>query len=92
MREITLDITSFEEKAALHGYLKEHLELSDYYGANLDALYDELTAATDPIDILLKYPASPRGKMVDYLPRLMIVFEDAARENYHLTVRFEEAE
>ncbi len=92
MREITLDITPFEEKKALHVYLKEQLDLPFYYGANLDALYDELTAATDALSLTLRYPASPQGKMIEYLPRLMTVFEDAARENYNLTVRFEKAE
>ncbi len=89
MKEITLDITPFEEKISLHRYLKEQLDFPFYYGANLDALYDELSSSTEPLSVTLRYSANPQGKMVDYLPRLLIVFEDAARENYNLAVAFE---
>ncbi|MBR2924913.1 MAG: barstar family protein [Clostridia bacterium] len=88
MREVTLDLTSFEEKISLHRYLKETLGFPFYYGANLDALYDELTSETSDLSITVTLPKEPQGKMVDYLPRLCIVFEDAARENYHLKVQF----
>lgn len=89
MRDIILDITPFEEKKTLHSYLKTQLDFPFYYGANLDALFDELTATTDLTAVTLQYPAQPKGKMVEYIPRLIAVFEDAARENYNLTVRFE---
>ena len=88
MRDITLDLTPFEEKISLHRYLKETLDFPFYYGANLDALYDELSSETSALRVHVRYPVSPKGKMVDYLPRLCIVFEDAARENYHLKVQF----
>ena len=90
MREVTLNLTSFEEKISLHSYLKETLSFPFYYGANLDALYDELTSETSDLSITVVMPAQPKGGMVDYLPRLRMVFEDAARENYHLNVQFTE--
>ena len=92
MQEILLDIRSFEDKVSLHGYFQEQLGFSFTYGANLEALFDELTSVTDAKSILLCYPTRPKGKMVDYLPRLLAVFEDAARENYNLSIRFEEGE
>ena len=90
MREVMLDLTSFEDKISLHSYLKETLGFPFYYGANLDALYDELTSETSELGITVALPKSPKGGMVDYLPRLRMVFEDAARENYHLKVQFTE--
>lgn len=90
-REITLDLTSFEEKISLHRYLKETLDFPFYYGANLDALHDELTSEVLPTRITVRYPASPKGQMVNYLPRLLRVFRDCAQENYHLEILFEEA-
>ena len=38
--EITLDINEFKGKKKAHNYLKKALRLPDYYGKNLDALYD----------------------------------------------------
>lgn len=88
MREVALDLTSFEEKISLHRYLKETLGFPFYYGANLDALYDELTSETNDLSVTVTLPEEPKGMMAGYLPRLCIVFEDAARENYHLKVQF----
>ena len=86
MRRITLDITPFEDKISLHRYLKEQLDLPFYYGANLDALYDELSSITETTDLTLRYSTSPRGKMIEYTPHLLKVFSEAARENYNLTL------
>lgn len=90
MREIILDLTPFVEKISLHGYLKETLDFPFYYGANLDALHDELSSEVVPTRITVRYPAAPQGPMADYLPRLLRVFRDCAQENYHLEIRYEE--
>ena len=91
MRDVVLNLTQFEEKISLHRYLKETLGFPFYYGANLDALHDELSSETNDLAILVRLPAAPVGKMADYLPRMRRVFEDAVKENYHLQVRFEQA-
>ncbi len=90
MREVVLNLSPFEEKISLHRYLKETLDFPFYYGANLDALHDELTSEGQNLRIVVRYPAAPKGKMVEYLPRLLRVFDDAARENYHLEIVYEE--
>lgn len=92
MREVVLDVTPFEEKISLHRYLKETLDFPFYYGANLDALHDELASETMTTRITVRYPAHPRGKMVEYLPRLLEVFRDVATENYHLTFCYEQVD
>ncbi len=89
-REITLDLTCFEEKISLHRYLKETLDLPFYYGANLDALHDELASEMLPTRITVQYPAQPKGQMENYMPRLLRVMSDTAQENYHLEFVFEE--
>ncbi len=38
--EIVLDARRFKGRSRAHAYLKEALRLPDYYGKNLDALYD----------------------------------------------------
>ncbi len=89
MRDVILDLTPFCEKISLHRYLKETLSFPFYYGANLDALHDELASEHDDLAITVRYPKTPEGAMQDYLPRLLRVFEDAARENYHLHISYE---
>ncbi|HIU18644.1 MAG TPA: barstar family protein [Candidatus Limiplasma stercoravium] len=92
MREVTIDITPFEEKIPLHRYLKETLDFPFYYGANLDALHDELASQTRPTRITVLYAAHPRGRMVDYQPKLLRLFHDVSRENYNLEFVYEERE
>ena len=43
MKKIELYLTSAQDRSAIHDYLKRKLGLPDYYGGNLDALYDCLT-------------------------------------------------
>lgn len=90
IKEVNLDLTPFEEKIALHTYLKNTLDFPFYYGANLDALNDELTSVFYPLKITLRYPARPKGMMKEYLPRVLQVFRDASRENYNLELIIEE--
>lgn len=90
MRTVTLDLTPFEEKISLHSYLKETLDFPFYYGANLDALHDELASETDPLCIHVLYPRQPKGRMVEYMPHLLRVFQDVSRENYHLEIDYKE--
>ena len=90
MREITLDLTPFVEKISLHSYLKEAFDFPFYYGANLDALHDELASEVAPTRITVQYPAHPQGQMAAYMPRLLRVFRDCAQENYHLEFVYEE--
>ncbi len=82
MREIFLDGTYLCEKEKAHEYLKGKLDLPEYYGGNLDALYDCLTdfSATD-IEIRM-----PEEKTL-YSRRVLRVFKAAARKNENLIVK-----
>lgn len=43
MKDITVNCTGLEDKAQLHEALARALDFPDWYGRNLDALYDCLT-------------------------------------------------
>ena len=43
MKQITLDGNILADAAQVHDYLEEVLNFPEYYGKNLDALYDCLT-------------------------------------------------
>ena len=40
----------------IHAYLKSQFDLPEWYGNNLDALYDCLTAETGTLEVLVRYP------------------------------------
>ena len=51
MKEYRVDLTNTTDNDSLHNALKEGLSLPDYYGKNLDALYDVLTEIGEPTAI-----------------------------------------
>jgi len=87
MAEIILDLRETASALEVHSVLMKALKFPFYYGKNLDALYDELTSRQGDEDLVLLLPSKPAGGMVDYLPRLLRVFEDAAAENASLKYR-----
>ena len=54
MKTVTLALARMQSIRQLHKYLRTELELPDYYGENLDALYDCLTEVCEPV--ILKIP------------------------------------
>ena len=47
MRKVLLDLNPARSVEWIHEYLKFALEFDDYYGKNLDALYDQLTSVKE---------------------------------------------
>lgn len=71
MNEIVLYGEEMEENP--HGYIKEKLDFPDYYGENLDALFDCLTEM-DRKTIIIK-----DSNIVD--EEIVATFVDASKEN-----------
>lgn len=92
MRKILLDLYPVKSVEMTHQYLKFELDLGEYYGNNLDALYDELTSITEDTCIGLFYPCEEDGPLAAYQKKLVKVFKDAEAENGHLAVIFGDME
>ena len=74
------DITNREQ---LHDALSEALELPEWYGRSLDALYDCLTDCEPPRRLVLQNQAAMSGSL--FGRRLLRVLTDAAQNApYHL--------
>jgi len=85
--KITLNFAGINTPAAAQEYLARALAFPDYYGKNLDALYDMLTEWDRGGTFALRFPADPAPEMAAYLPRLRRVFRDAAAANPRLRVQ-----
>ncbi len=81
MKSVVLDARRMNTPAQAHLYLRERLQLPDYYGGNLDALYDCLTEM-DSREILFIHT----GEGSEYFRLIRRVFADAERHNDTLYV------
>jgi len=79
-----LDCARMTDRDVAHDYLREQLPLPDWYGRNLDALYDSLFELPPCRIELLNAPAL--AQLGDYGAKLLAVFRDAARESRSLSL------
>jgi len=90
MRKIDLDMNIPHSKQQIHDYLRDKLELPEYYGSNLDALYDCLSTIGEPtaVGVTYQYPSyeSEDHDLISYIEKVKMVFRDAEDENPNLAV------
>lgn len=86
MRTCVLDGGEIENQERLHKTLKECLGLPDWYGENLDALYDCLTDLTEETRIMIKNKALLEHSLGNYAVSLERVLDQASQENPHMHI------
>ncbi|MBQ8093614.1 MAG: barstar family protein [Clostridia bacterium] len=87
MRYFYADARNIETPKALQIYLQYQMNFPEWYGRNLDALYDMLTDYAEPVSLVLTVSKAPGDEMKSYLGRVKRVLEDAADENNHFSFR-----
>jgi ribonuclease inhibitor len=76
--KITLNGLKVTNKKELHDQLKEKLKFPDYYGNNLDALWDCLTGWIDlPITIEWEHYNESKKYLGQYAEEVLKTFKDA---------------
>lgn len=89
MHKIILDGQYLLEKETSHVYLQEKLNLPEYYGKNLDALYDCLTDLENiEIHICTTFDKEMHEEKTGYYYKIIRVFQVAEKENKDLKVTF----
>ena len=86
MRKIILDIEKMRSLSMLHKYLHTALALPEYYGANLDALYDCLTEIAESTELVVPKKVADEAYLGWYGQQFLQMLEDAAAENEALRV------
>lgn len=82
-----LDFNGLNNKKEVHQYLKEKLNFPDYYGANLDALYDLLTCFEEETLIEIKNFDFFKNNDIKYSQMLLNVFEDVNNEQIGVIIK-----
>lgn len=83
--KIILDTVKLDE--GKHEYLKELFDLPDYYGNNLDALYDCMSELDDTEIIVINM-----DNMSDFCINVLSVLDDVADEYHNLKITYEDEE
>ena len=86
MRKIILDIEKMRSLPMLHKYLHTALALPEYYGANLDALYDCLTEMSEPTELVVPKKVADEAYLGWYGQQFLQMLEDAAAVNEALQI------
>lgn len=79
----TIDAAAIRDREGFHDALSAALSLPDWYGRNLDALYDCLTDMPET-EIHVLHGSALRENLGEYGDACLDTFRDAARDNPNL--------
>lgn len=88
MKEVTLDFSSCSNWWDVHELLKDKLEFPDFYGKNLDALWDLLTGYIEiPITINIHLASVQKGAMHE-VGKVLAVMKEFAQYDDGITINY----
>ena len=87
MKYLIIDLSKFRDIKKLHEYIAKGLDFPDYYGKNLDALYDCLTDIDEPTALVVMNVPENSDALQGRLEGLLSVFENAADENPKISLK-----
>lgn len=84
--ELTLDCRTVADRKHLHALLAEGFAFPEWYGGNLDAMFDCLTELHEPAELRVLYPEALGATLGNYADIWLRALREAAEENPHLTI------
>ena len=90
MRTVILNGAEIAEMEDVHAAFAAALDFPEWYGRNLDALYDMLTMPQEPVTVVFRYPALLEDALGRRFRTLRRVLWDAAEENPGIFIEIEE--
>lgn len=90
MDEYLIDLSGVTDKDSLHRCLRDALPLPEWYGNNLDALYDSMTEMSVPVTIRFLGSEKAQDRLGDYFEMFRRVLQDVRSDLPGLTVLFED--
>ena len=87
MRKIHIAADQFSTEEEVQEFFQEQFNFPDYYGRNLDALYDLLSEVTEKTHITISGGIADEANLGEYGERLLTVLEEAAQDNPDLKLK-----
>lgn len=90
MKDVVLDGYRMTSVDTTHEYLAAKLDLPDYYGRNLDALWDVLSTVSEPLHMVLVNGDKLISNLGSYGELLLKVLYESAEFNKKVSINVEE--
>ncbi len=84
--KLVLDGERITGREDLHQQMEAVLDFPEWYGGNLDALYDCLTDLMEELDVHILHMSSLEKSLGDYSERLLRMLKDAEEANLNIQV------
>ena len=81
MKDVVIDGSMMKTVEKTHDYLKMQLNLSEHYGKNLDALWDELSTYNQPLSMHITSCEVLENQLGDYGLKLIDLFQEISKYN-----------
>ncbi len=91
-KERVLDFSKCRYLGEIHQVIQQELELPEWYGQNLDALWDSITGIMYvPADITIIYKPETEGsqELAPEIRKIIDAFKEAAQEYNEITLHVE---
>ena len=88
--ELQLNGKELANQQLLHEAIARQLHLPDYYGENLDALWDILSCWNEPLAIIIEHPTRFVEQLGGYGESVLQLLQDAEEENSMISVEYRE--
>ena len=87
---LTIALSQLDSKEHIHDLMADMLDLPEYYGRNLDALYDVLTTLEEKMTIVLDFEGRTLGELPKVTLSCLRVLYDAAYANPRLRIEHDQ--
>ena len=84
---VELDWALMTGRKEVHEYLKQQFQFPDYYGRNLDALYDLLSSAETGYEITFVNGHLVEANLGGYGSALLATIKEAAEDNPKILIK-----
>lgn len=88
MKTVAIDCAAIADRAAFHDAFSQALHFPDWYGRNLDALHDLLTAVSEETTLRLAHWDAAESALGHYAHAAKRAMTHAAGKNPKLTVEY----
>lgn len=86
MKTIIIDGNEIISMSDIHSIFAEELDFPEWYGKNLDALYDCLGDVTEEVEIIFENTDELEENLGISFKKLMRLLEDVSSENDYISV------